>query len=127
MKFPATFLVAFAAVLSLVACGKGAQDQNLDMVKVCAPPKCTVLIDKPHVRVSRVVLKPGESTGMHSHEDDDIWMPKVEAKVKTTDENGRTQENTADPKQVYWNAPVTHNVENTGTTDYESIVIEIKR
>ena len=125
MKSSALLLVVvFAAMPLLVACSAGPQGQ--DMVKI-APQNCTVLIENDRVRVVRVVLRPGESIGMHNHPNGDIWMPKGPAKVRTIEQGGRSEENEVDPTRVYWSDAGTHSIENIGTTEYQSVVVELKR
>ncbi len=124
MKSSALLIGSFALFAFLTACGAGSQD--LDMVRI-APQNCTVLLENDRVRVVRVVLKPGETIGMHTHPNGDIWMPASQGKVRTTTLGGRPEENEVNANQVYWSDAETHSIENIGTTEYQSVVVELKR
>ena len=130
MKNLAWFSVAVTFIF-LVLAGPvlRSQERNrteLDMVKV-APHNCTVLLDNDKVRVTRVVLKPGETMGMHSHPFGDIWMPRISARVRSTPLDGKPVMNEVKANHVYWSDAETHSLENIGKTDYQSVVIELKK
>ena len=131
MKNLAWFSCAVAACILLVLAGPvlRSQERNrseLDMVKV-APGNCTVLLDNDRVRVTRVVLKPGEKMAIHRHPFGDIWMPRVNARVRSTPLDGKPVVNEVRANHVYWSDAETHSVENMGKTEYQSVVIELKK
>jgi hypothetical protein len=125
MKSPAWLLVPLVAVL-LVSCSRGSQNQALDMVAVCGQ-KCTVLLDNDRVRIVQVVLKPEEDTGMHAHPVGDIWMNLDPARVRVTPASGEPQDRDRKAMETVSSGPETHSIKNIGSTDYRSVVIELKK
>ena len=96
-----------------------------DIVKV-APKNCKVLLDNDRVRVIRVVTKPGEKIEKHSHPDYIIYA-LTSGKRKFTSADGKTEERAFKAGQTVWSDAVTHTVENTGTTEDRTLVIELKK
>jgi len=96
-----------------------------DMVKV-APKNCKVLLDNDRVRVIRVVTKPGEKLEKHSHPDYIIYA-LTPGKRKFTSADGKREERALKAGQTVWSDAVTHTVENTGTTEDRTLVIELKK
>jgi hypothetical protein len=54
-------------------------------------------------------------------------MPAGPAKVRTIQQGGQPEENEVVPDRVYWSDAETHSIENIGTTEYQSVVMELKR
>lgn len=96
-----------------------------DIVNV-APKNCKVLLDNDRVRVIRVVTKPGEKLENHSHPDYIIYA-LTSGKRKFTSADGKTEERALKAGQTVWSDAVTHTVENTGTTEDRTLVIELKK
>jgi quercetin dioxygenase-like cupin family protein len=96
-----------------------------DMVKV-APKNCTVVLDNDHVRVVRVVLKPGEKLAMHSHGANIVYSLSS-GKSKYTSPDGKTEEREMKAGTAVWSDGVTHATENIGTTETRALVVELKK
>jgi quercetin dioxygenase-like cupin family protein len=96
-----------------------------DMVKVAAK-NCKVLLENDHVRVVRVVLKPGEKLAMHSH-GANILYSLTGGKAKYTSPDGTTKERESKAGETVWSDAVTHSTENIGTTETHVLVIELKK
>jgi beta-alanine degradation protein BauB len=96
-----------------------------DMVKV-APKNCKVLLDNDQVRVVRCVIKPQETLPMHSHLFN-IWMPIDPGKLRITPSEGQPKDSEVKAGQAYWSEPVTHKIENIGTIQYRSLIVELKK
>jgi quercetin dioxygenase-like cupin family protein len=96
-----------------------------DMVKV-APKNCKVVLENDNVRVVRVVLKPGEKLPMHSHGANIVYSLSG-GKAKYTFADGTTKERETKTGEAVWSDAVTHGTENTGTTETQALVIELKK
>ena len=96
-----------------------------DMVKV-APKNCTVVLDNDHVRVVRVVIKPGEKLAMHSHGPHIVYA-LISGKTKYTLPDGKTEEREIKAGTAVWSDGVTHIAENIGTTETRALVVELKK
>ena len=113
--------VVFVAVLLVTVTSVRAQD----MVKV-APKNCTVVLDNDHVRVVRVVIKPGEKLAMHSHGASFVYALSS-GKTKYTFPDGKTEERETKAGTAVWSDSVTHSAENIGTTETRALVVELKK
>ena len=113
--------VVFVAVLLVTVTSVRAQD----MVKV-APKNCTVVLDNDHVRVVRVVIKPGEKLAMHSHGANIVYALNS-GKTKDTFADGKTEERDIKAGTAVWSDSVTHAAENIGTTETRALVVELKK
>jgi len=113
--------VVFVAVLLVTVTSVRAQD----MVKV-APKNCTVVLDNDHVRVVRVVIKPGEKLAMHSHGANIVYALSS-GKTKYTFPDGKTEERETKAGTAVWSDSVTHSAENIGTTETRALVVELKK
>ena len=114
-------VLAFGALVVFSAPIATAQD----MVKI-APKNCTVALDNDHVRVVRVVIKPGEKLAMHSHGANIVYA-LTSRKTKNTFPDGKTEEREVKAGQAVWSDGVTHSTENIGTTEYRALVVELKK
>ncbi len=96
-----------------------------DMVKV-APNNCKVLLDNDRVRVTRVIIKPGEKLEMHSHPATIVYS-LTSGKMKYTSPDGKSEEREIKAGATRWSEPETHGAENIGTTESRALVIELKK
>lgn len=96
-----------------------------DVVKV-APKNCKVVLENDHVRVVRVVMKPGDKIEMHSHPAS-ILYSLTGGKTKYTSADGKTEERESKAGQATYSEAVTHASENVGTTETRSLLIELKK
>lgn len=86
-----------------------------------------VLIDNEKVRVSRLILKPGESSKLHTHQMHGLGVIVYDSKIEISTPDGTTRK--LEPKSgdsVWQNAGTTHIIKNTGSTVFEAIDIELK-
>jgi quercetin dioxygenase-like cupin family protein len=123
MKTPGLLAARVASIILLVLAVPILRGQ--DMVKV-SPKNCKVLLNNEQVRVVRCVIKPQETLPMHSHPRN-VWIPAVSAKLRITPSDGQPGEHEVKAGQVYWSEPVTHSIENLGTTEYRSLIVELKK
>ncbi len=100
----------------------------------------TKLLENDKVIVWEMVLEPGESTGVHTHEHGYVIQVIEGSTLRATGENG---ENPIDlnlaTDETYWvdvkdgevilgdaRAPATHDAKNIGAGRYREILVEIK-
>lgn len=96
-------------------------------MKVAGGPEThKVLLDNDQVRVLEARIQPGQKIAMHSHPANVVYY-FTDYKIKTTSPDGKTaiREGKADTAVSY--GPVTHAVENVGTTEVHLVQIEMKR
>jgi len=96
-----------------------------DMVKT-SPKNCTVVLENDHVRVVRVVIKPGETLAMHSHGASIVYA-LTSGKTKYTFPDGKTEDRDIKAGTAVWSDSVTHSAENTGTNETRALVVELKK
>lgn len=86
-----------------------------------------ILIDNPRVRINRLLLKPGESSKLHTHQMPGLGIVLYDSKIEISTQNGSPR--ILEPKAgdfVWQNAGTTHIITNKGMTVFEAIDIEIK-
>lgn len=91
-----------------------------------APQNYKVLFENDRVRILEYQSNPGDKTAMHSHPDYLVYDLADGYKVKVTSADG--EERTAEGKAgtVSWQNAVTHETENTGSTEARALMIELK-
>jgi quercetin dioxygenase-like cupin family protein len=85
----------------------------------------TVLLDNAQVRVLAVRIKPGEKVPMHSHPASVSYVLS-DGKLRITLADGKTVDKEPKAGTATWSDAVTHIVENTGTSDFTQVQIELK-
>lgn len=86
-----------------------------------------VLIDNAKVRVNRLVLKPGESSKLHTHTRNGIGIIVYDAKIEITTPGASSRRLEVMAGDFVWqNAGTTHVIKNTGSTVFEAVDIELK-
>ena len=98
--------------------------QNDDAVKV-APDIYKVVLENDAVRVLEVQLKQGTKSDMHSHPKS-VAICLNDQRLKFTFPNGKSEDAELKPGQVVWLDGLSHSVENTGTENASSVVVELK-
>ncbi len=89
-------------------------------------PDMKVLLENEHIRVQYHDVKVGETTAMHSH-------PAYVAFVfngytgKSILADGTEIPLARKPGEVFYNAPVTHKIVNTGNTPIHNLIVELKK
>ena len=95
-----------------------------DPVKT-SPQYYKVLLENDQVRVIEYHLKPGEKEPMHSHPAGVVYVLSG-GKLKFSYPDGRTEEKAAATGETIWRDPITHAVENVGTTEAHAIAVDLK-
>jgi beta-alanine degradation protein BauB len=93
-------------------------------VKV-APDVYKVLFENDRVRMLEVVMQPGQSTSMHSHPDNLVYVLS-DGKYAFTAPSGEVTELDASPGGVFWMEATDHATENTGGTTVRALMFEPK-
>ena len=86
-----------------------------------------ILMDNSRVRVNRLVLKPGESSKLHTHTMLGLGIILYDSKIEITSPGSAPR--LLEPKAgdfAWQNAGTTHMIKNIGSTVFEVIDIEIK-
>jgi mannose-6-phosphate isomerase-like protein (cupin superfamily) len=86
-----------------------------------------ILIDNARVRVNRLILKPGESSKLHTHQMRGVGIILYDSKIEMSSPGDASR--VLEPKagdHVWQNAGTTHMIKNIGSTVFEAIDIEIK-
>ena len=96
-----------------------------DAVKV-APDSYKVLLENDQVRVLEVRIKQGAKTEMHSHPRS-VAICLNDQRLKFTFPNGKSEDTNLKRGQAVWLDGISHAVENTGTEDVSSVVVELKK
>jgi mannose-6-phosphate isomerase-like protein (cupin superfamily) len=86
-----------------------------------------IVIDNPRVRVNRLVLKPGESSKLHTHTRNGLGVIVYDAKIEIVSPGASPRVLDVKAGDFVWQtAGTTHKIKNTGTTVFEAIDIELK-
>ena len=112
--------IAVAGFALLVGAGAGAQD----VVQVGGDTH-KVLLENAQVRVLAVKIKAGEKVPMHSHPASVSYV-LTDGKLHITLADGKTVDKEPKAGAATWSDAVTHAVENTGTSDFSQVQIELK-
>jgi quercetin dioxygenase-like cupin family protein len=96
-----------------------------DAVKV-APDSYKVVLENDQVRVLEVRIKQGAKSEMHSHPKS-VAICLNDQRLKFTFPNGKTEDADLKRGQTVWLDGLSHAVENIGTEDVSSVVVELKR
>ena len=100
---------------------------NVPDVMVAAKNAYQLLFENDRVRVMEVRLKPGQKAPMHNHPNPHAVYVKTDSKAKLTFADGK--DNVIDLKagQTVWMDAGDHQTENVGNTEFDNLVIEIKK
>jgi hypothetical protein len=112
-------LIGTAAVMA-----SKAQTAAEDPVKL-SPQYYTVKSEDSRVRVLEYRLKPGEKEVMHSHPSYVVYFFGP-AKLRATGPDGKTSDTSVTDGEVLIRDPLSHAVENVGTTELHALLIELK-
>jgi quercetin dioxygenase-like cupin family protein len=90
-------------------------------------PGHTLALENQRVRIYRIVLDPGQSTGKHTHQLSGLSVAVSGGKVSFEREAQKTEIINFEPGDFRWNGgPLIHSLRNTGTTRFEAFDIEWK-
>jgi quercetin dioxygenase-like cupin family protein len=101
------------------------QDQDLDATKV-APGLYTVAKDTMGIRVLNVLYKPGDSSAMHSHPDNALYVIDG-GKGEFTGKDGSKQVIDLKAGMTMIRGAEVHSVKNIGNTTLKAILVEVNR
>ena len=101
------------------------QNQDMDAAKV-APGLYTVAKDSMGIRVLNILYKPGDSSAMHSHPDNVLYVIDG-GKGEFTGKDGSKQVVDLKPGMTMIGGAETHSVKNVGTTTMKAILVEVNR
>jgi beta-alanine degradation protein BauB len=96
-----------------------------DAVKV-APDSYKVVLENDAVRVLEVRIKQGAKAEMHSHPRS-VAICLNDQRLKFTFPNGKTEEADLEHGQTVWLDGLSHAVQNVGTEDVSSVIVELKK
>ena len=96
-----------------------------DAVKV-APDSYKVVLENDSVRVLEVRIKQGAKSEMHSHPKS-VAICLNDQRLRFTFPNGKSEDADLKRGQSVWLDGISHAVENTGTEDVSSVVVELKK
>lgn len=86
-----------------------------------------VLIDNERIRISRLVLKPGQSSKPHTHPMNGLGVILYDAKIEISGPTGSPRIIESQAGDFAWQASgTTHVIRNIGTKVFEAIDVEIK-
>ncbi|HEY0783281.1 MAG TPA: cytoplasmic protein [Thermoanaerobaculia bacterium] len=120
-KHPKTALFVLVATLALAALPAVAQDP----VKL-APDHIKVVLENDRVRVLDDRSKPGDKEGLHSHPACIIHV-LTGGKIRSTSPDGKVTVAELKAGDTLWREPLTHSVENIGTTELHLLLVELKK
>ena len=93
--------------------------------RATAIPDMRILLENEHVRVQFHDVRAGEKTPLHSHPSYVAYVfSPYTARFVLADGSVKTAERSAG--DVFFSGPVTHIVENTGTTPIHNLIVELK-
>ena len=91
-----------------------------------APDSYKVLLENDQVRVLKVQIKQGAKSEMHSHPRS-VAICLNDQRLKFTFPNGKTEKADLKRDQAVWLDGLSHAVQNVGTEDVSSVVVELKK
>jgi quercetin dioxygenase-like cupin family protein len=103
--------------------GGGITEKAQDPLKV-AKNVYSLVMENDRVRVLEVKIKPGDKAAMHHHPDHVVYVLKG-GKAKLTS-SGKTDVLEMKAGQAMFIKAQSHETENTGKTDIDLIVVELK-
>jgi len=87
-----------------------------------------LVLENEYTRVFHVVLAPGESTLMHQHDRDYVYVMIGSSQVEVVKSGGApTQMKLNDGDVKFTKAPLVHKVTNVGDTPFVNLTIEVKK
>jgi quercetin dioxygenase-like cupin family protein len=117
-----SFIPLSFTVLAVLCVAKVALTQ--DPVAI-APGIYKVLLDNERVRISEVKFKPGDKVGTHSHPDHAVYVMSA-GTLQMIGADGKKKDVTVKVGDVIWAQAETHQTINTGATQVDLLVIELK-
>jgi peptidyl-dipeptidase Dcp len=92
-----------------------------------ASPGRSLVLDNDRVRISRLILRPGESTGLHTHAPAILGICVSPARLEVTAPGQEPRVVQFEAGQFVWrDKPEQHSLRNVGGTTFEAVDIEWK-
>lgn len=88
-------------------------------------PGMKVLLENKCVRVQYHDVAVGGTIPMHSHPNYIVYTLRA-FKARITLKDGTQRISQRQAGEAYWNAPITHSVQNLGTTPIHNLIVELK-
>ncbi len=85
-----------------------------------------ILFENERVRVMEVLIRPGDTSGMHGHPPCVVYALS-DARVRFTLRDGGSREVDTKKGDTGWSDGGWHEVHNIGTTDDLGIIVELKQ
>jgi quercetin dioxygenase-like cupin family protein len=104
-----------------------AMDASMDAAKVSPAQYKVVVPDSMNIRVLMTTYKPGESSGMHSHPTQAVYV------IEGSDAEFTDKDGTKHPMKMEKGSAMiipgttTHAAKNTGKTTMKALIVEVKR
>jgi len=90
-------------------------------------PGHSIVLENDRVRVERLILEPGQSTNVHTHNLSALSVFLTKSKVQVESPNAKPETIEYKPGDFRWRAaPVTHSIKNIGTTRFEAVGVDWK-
>jgi len=118
--------IAIGALLATIAFAISSRKTTLQDPVKQSPQYYKVLLENEQVRVVEYRLKPGEKEPMHTHTAGVVYV-FADARMRASYPDGRTQESSGGAGEAHWRNPVTHALENIGTTEAHALAIDVKQ
>lgn len=118
------FITLGVLAVSLVLIFGARMAMAQDLAKVSSDAK--VIFENERVRVLDVQHQPGGKEPMHSHPAY-VAYSLTNSTSKVTLPGGKTVVKDRKAGEVLWGEPVTHEVENVGTTEFHMLIVELKK
>ena len=114
-----TVMALLACLAAMIPAASAAQD------RAAVVPEMEVLLSNDCVRVQRHDVEVGGSIPMHSHPAYVVYvLNDFKARITLADGTQRISQRKAG--EAYWNAPISHSVQNLGNTAIHNLIVEIK-
>ena len=90
-------------------------------------PGHSVVLENDRIRIERLVLEPGQSTNVHTHNLSALSVFLTRAKVRIESSGAKLETIEYTPGDFHWRAaPVTHSIKNIGSTRFEAVGVDWK-
>lgn len=145
MKQKLLFMISAACLMSITACNNNDKEAssaegdstalqqpaaenntaNMDAT-VVAPDHYKLLGDTAGLRIIEINYKPGESSQLHSHPEQAVYVIEG-GTVEMTDANGKKDTMQFQPGMAGLFPGATHSARNIGTTNLKALLVEVNR
>lgn len=114
-----------AACLLLSFCTASALAEDFSAAHHASPEHYALLMENDNVLVLKMVLKPGESDVMHSHNDETVYFERG-GNLTIRNPDGSAFDAEVPDGHVMWHESWSHQVTNSGDTSVIAIIVEKK-